>query len=1136
MGKASISIAVSGSYNGAAIERAQKSVERLSAETAAASDTIAGAMSDSASKAAEFGGSLYNLGEKVSSAGQTLTTGVTVPLAAAGAAAIAAATDFDTAGANIDAACGDAAQSAEALKESGRTLYKEGWASSMTELSSSLTRAREILGDLSETDMTYAVEGALTLEKAFGSDFAETLRGTNVLMDKFGLSATEATDLMVAGTQRGLDYTKELGDNLSEYAGRWADAGLSASEYFSLLEAGAQNGAYNLDKVGDFLNEFLTSLSDGRMEENIGRLSEGTQEVFSGFKDGSKTAQDMLDAVIGELDSMPDSYNRAQIASDLWSSLGEDNAMSMITALADVDDTFQSVAGASEDAADKINDNLGTKATQALRTAQEAVEPFASTAVGLLGEAADTAKRAAEDFSRLDEGTQNLVVGAGLLAAAAGPVLTVGGKITQGAGSLFAAYGKLKQECAVYADAMTTTNAASLQAYQSNEKLNKALYKNPAVKAAGGVSQYVQAVKDASLASSDYTKAVRNLEREQAKGNRSNAQKVASLQAEVTATKQVAESKKAVVQGYRDTASAAKTSTAAIKAQSVAMKAASVAGAALKGVLATAIPIAVISGITALIGHFQEAQEKARTFEQATDGLVSATQASAAAFDSGSGSLEAYGQAASTAKADIDGMLENQAQLAQTISETNSSAAAQSAQLQTAYQAIQQYANQTDLSTEAQGKLRAAVETVNSLCGTQIEVTDAANGKLADESGAIDDVTGSLGKYIDQKLEQIRLDAQEENLRGLYEQRQQNLEELAKAQQAYNDEVAKEEQWIQARMSEYPAEISNKREMAEAAWDEHLANTEAAKSLETTKSLLDSTDTSIRTVEASFGAAAAATDGATQSVKDLAMASPELTAFAQATNKDLTQFSTDLQNAGLSVDQFKSLNAEQLAQVLANWDGTTDSIVQAFADMGTPLQSAGASAAQSAVSGLSSKDDAARQAGQSLGSSAKSGVESVSAYSAGREFGQGYANGIKSYLGGVASAAYSLASSAMQTIKDTQRSGSPSKVTRERGREFGQGYCLGIEDEAGNAAKASAGMVYGAVDAASGTVTGSLASVKAPVNYAVQPQAQSAESDLAALLEEVRALREGLGQIIADNAPRFPSDRDMKRKVQEYVS
>lgn len=310
-------------------------------------------------------------------------------VAAIGAVALDTATDFETAETRITAAVGGVGEESEKLMEAGQSLYEDGWGDSMTQLSDSLINAREILGDLSEEDMSGAVEGALALEEVYGSDFSETLRGARVLMERFGLSSEDAMDLMVAGTQRGLDYTDELGDNLSEYAGRWADAGIEASEYFSLLEAGVDNGAYSLDKVGDFLNEFLTSLTDGRMDEAIGRFSEGTQQTFEAFKTGGADAQDVLDAVVGELAEMPDGYEKAQIASELWSSLGEDNAMSMIESLGGVEDTFGDVAGASEEMTEQVQDDLGSKWDSALRKWQDLLKPAGDAAADFFGGIAD---------------------------------------------------------------------------------------------------------------------------------------------------------------------------------------------------------------------------------------------------------------------------------------------------------------------------------------------------------------------------------------------------------------------------------------------------------------------------------------------------------------------------------------------------------------------------------------------------------------------------------------------------------------------------------------------------------------------------------------------------------------------------
>ena len=339
-----------------------------------------------------LGGKFGKLGEVGAGALGAITKAAPIAgaaVAAVGAVALDTATDFETAESRITAAVGGMGEESDKLMESGQSIYEDGWGESMTDLSDSLINAREILGDLNEEDMSGAVEGALALEEVYGSDFSETLRGARVLMEKFGLSSEEAMDLITAGTQRGLDYTDELGDNLSEYAGRWGDAGLEASEYFSLLEAGADNGAYSLDKVGDFLNEFLTSLSDGRMDEAIGRFSEDTQQVFESFKTGGADAQDVLNAVVGELAEMPDGYEKAQIASELWSSLGEDNAMSMIESLGNVEDTFDDVSGASEEMTEQVQDDLGSKWDSALRKWQDLLKPAGDAAADFFGGVAD---------------------------------------------------------------------------------------------------------------------------------------------------------------------------------------------------------------------------------------------------------------------------------------------------------------------------------------------------------------------------------------------------------------------------------------------------------------------------------------------------------------------------------------------------------------------------------------------------------------------------------------------------------------------------------------------------------------------------------------------------------------------------
>lgn len=379
-------------------------------------------------------------------AGTAATVTLTAPVVAAGKAVFGVASDYEQANARIGAAFGVSGEEAERFSGIGKRIYEGGWGQSLDEVNDALIQCKSTLRDVSDEDLQTVTTNALMLSDTFGADVNESIRGTNALMEGFGLSATEASDLLTAGMQRGLNYTDELGDNLSEYSVRWGEAGMSASEYFSLLEAGTSNGAYNLDKVGDYLNEFLTALSDGRMEESIGSFSEGTQEVFENFKNGSATAEDMLQAVLGDLTQMPNEYDKAALASTLWSSLGEDNAMGMIESLAGVQDSFGDVAGAAQQAQEAASDSFAVKSQEAMRELQGSIEPLGEPLLNIATNVAGVVKSFSEWFAGIGEGGQTAVLAIATIAAAIGPVLSTVGTVVDTVpkiGAAFQVVGKL---------------------------------------------------------------------------------------------------------------------------------------------------------------------------------------------------------------------------------------------------------------------------------------------------------------------------------------------------------------------------------------------------------------------------------------------------------------------------------------------------------------------------------------------------------------------------------------------------------------------------------------------------------------------------------------------------------------------
>lgn len=275
----------------------------------------------------------------------------------------------------LDAQLGKGSVAAQNAGKVAGMLYRQGWGDSLADVANVASNVSSVIRGIGEKDLGTVTKATEVWAQTFDADAGESVRGVKVLMEKFGLSAQDATDLMTKGMQNGLNYTDELGDNLSEYSGRWAEAGTSAQEYFSLLQAGVDSGAYQLDKVGDFLNEFLTSLVDGRMEKGMSDFSQGTQDVFNEFQNGRAKAEDVLNAVIGELSHMTDKTKEASIASSLWSSLGEDNAMGMIEALANVPNSYANIKGATDEAADSTM-SIGQQ-----------WEAFKRTMAGTLGDA-----------------------------------------------------------------------------------------------------------------------------------------------------------------------------------------------------------------------------------------------------------------------------------------------------------------------------------------------------------------------------------------------------------------------------------------------------------------------------------------------------------------------------------------------------------------------------------------------------------------------------------------------------------------------------------------------------------------------------------------------------------------------------
>ena len=377
------------------------------------------------------------------SMGQTLTGGVLMEaanqlsvvgdkIAELGEKAMDAFTEMQDATVKASVYFGETGAAAEQTAGIIKDVYAEGVGNSMNAVSDAVITVKKNIKDLDETELTHLTEQAITLDELYGIDMNETLRGVNALMQQYGMTAQEAMDYIVKGTQNGLDKTNELGDNLSEYSGKFAQAGYSAQEYFQLLQNGLEGGAYNLDKVNDAINEVTTRLADGTIADSMSQINEKTgeleagiggwgqevEEVFQKWQQGGATQKQVIDAIVADIqntESQQDKLNKAALA---FGTMAEDGNTKFIESLTSVGNVYDEVSGSAEGMFDSSTTE-SQKFEASLRLLEQSLIPLGESIMSLANEIipplAKGIQAVGEFFGKLPEPVQNFVVILGAL-------------------------------------------------------------------------------------------------------------------------------------------------------------------------------------------------------------------------------------------------------------------------------------------------------------------------------------------------------------------------------------------------------------------------------------------------------------------------------------------------------------------------------------------------------------------------------------------------------------------------------------------------------------------------------------------------------------------------------------------------
>lgn len=286
------------------------------------------------------------------------------------------ATELDDAMAKFQAQTGASSNEMSKFKNIARDVWSNNFGEDVSDVADMMARVKQQMQGISDVDLKDVTEDLLTLRDTFGMDENETLRGAQQLMKQFGISSKEAFDLMATGAQNGLNKSDELGDNISEYSGKFKQAGYSAEEYFQLMQNGLDGGAYNLDKVNDAINEVTTRLVDGTIEGALDSFDTKTQDIFKAWQEGRATQKDVVNAIVEDISKTTNEQEKLNKSATAFGTMGEDFNAGFIQSLTTVGNKYKDVEGAMDKVKEIANGGLKNALSGLGRTFLDSFTPI----------------------------------------------------------------------------------------------------------------------------------------------------------------------------------------------------------------------------------------------------------------------------------------------------------------------------------------------------------------------------------------------------------------------------------------------------------------------------------------------------------------------------------------------------------------------------------------------------------------------------------------------------------------------------------------------------------------------------------------------------------------------------------------
>ena len=400
------------------------------------------------------GDRLIGLGTGMSALGSTLTKGVTLPLVGIGTAAVKTAADFEAAMSQVQALSGATSSELEALSNKAKGA---GISTKFSATESANAFSYMALAGWDAQQMLGGLDGVLNLAAASGMGLAEASDICTDYITAFGLQAEDATkvsDLFAYAQANSNTNVQQLAEAFGNCSVLASSYGYTMEEVTGALGLFANSGLKG-SEAGTALNavmrDIVNNMKDGTIA--IGNTNVAVTDANGKFlsyvdivKGVEKATQGMTDAEkAAALQKTFTAYSIKGI--NMLLSAGSEE-------LANFTEELYNSEGAGKEMADTMQNNLQGKITAFKSALEGAGIAIGENLLPSLTKITEKITGVVQWFGKLDPGIQSSIVNFGLVAAAMGPVLSIGGKLITGIGGIVKGFGLLSSGVGTAASAM----------------------------------------------------------------------------------------------------------------------------------------------------------------------------------------------------------------------------------------------------------------------------------------------------------------------------------------------------------------------------------------------------------------------------------------------------------------------------------------------------------------------------------------------------------------------------------------------------------------------------------------------------------------------------------------------------------